>query len=1250
MLSAHAVTHPQFFQAWQSPDSADPVFSRESSFDYIQLPVVSGYPALARDEAFSAIQAQFLGDIEKLRQLAPNFVNDQYDGAILTFYNKVKNPSYNSQDQLLPIYRETRYHIHQLVSMLENHQHTCAEQSDYIASRLHDCLTDIEKCLAGVHSRFASSLINLEAGLNGLDGKMFQVRQELYQQCIASFMFQQQRQALVIIPPGSEVHWSNALHNIYSQAIGLPPIVDPAAPAVLSYALTDRFLAMAELSVSACNILRQLSAKWSDQLSSILSDLGIAAWETDVIEPSQMTTEKNDAFDGRLFQPVNHLLKTDGKQPLNLSSLIEENDDGSYRLDRHREKLLAWLSNHFCASAVHVFAMIPGADRGAPGACIGTIGELFFWVFADDTALRAGQPCTFDTDNHISITLPHLITLDFTTWPKNTSHALLTQAMEQTDDPEDIASFFLNPAINAQLSKTPAPIIQALSNQLVGKLVRNRGDFQKRLCQCVGDQLAQQRTITKQTLRWLMDTPILGRVLEALQGKPGLTSITGELATWQISDFSQDNIKSLLTDGDCRRLFSQAYKLNQPQILATLMLSGRCGESMEKCRKIGINLLAFFASAGVLPGVEYLLKFTTQDVNGVCNSASPGPLFCAAKSGSIECLNALLAAPGIQVNKRRSPDGWTPLHVAAGYGHRACVIGLLKAGAEVHAKSASGISALIVAARYGHIDCIESLLMAGGCPDNDHDTVKKEYCAHISGHQAYVGDLLDTGSCRINDADSNGNTPLHSAAISGHSYCVRALLGAPGINVNPANGDGWTPLHFAVMYGHTGATEVLLCADDIQVNLITEARWTPLGCAVIYRHASCARVLLRHPDIQVNLKDRDQMTPLDHAVKYGYSSCLGVLLSAGADQVVNDLSVEGYTPLGKAAESGSWYCVNELLSVENVRVNERNSGGCTALHFAAERGHTACVKSLLGAKGIEIDVRNDGGWTPLDCAVKNGHVRCIKLLLSADPNRINDRNPAGNTLLCSAIIEGHYACVMALLGTAGILVNLGNKAGWTPLLCAIVFDRTQCLRSLLLLDNDNIPLNEVTETGWTPLTCAARHGRDECIRLLVDANGIDVNQRDLFHRTPLDHAVERNYKRCIQVLLSAGGCRVNDHVPNGLTPLCSAVKKGHDGPFEALLSAKNIEVNKSSPDGMTALHYCALHGNTQCLRLLLGATGIKVNMRNAAGLFPLDLAIKYGHIDCVQALLEMGGCQADMITILAEGDPARERQHQTEDA
>lgn len=1247
MLSAHAVAHPQFFQAWQSPDSADPVFSRASSIDYIRLPAVSGYSALVRDEAFSAIQAQFLGDIQKLRQLAPNFVNDQYDDAIRTFYNKVKNPSYDSEDQLLPIYRETRYHIHQLVSMLENHQHTYTDQSDYIATRLHDCLTDIDTCLAGVHSRFASSVINLEAGLKGLDGKMFQVRQELYQQCIASFMFQQQRQALVIITSGSQVHWSNALHNIYCQAIGLPAIVDPAAPTTLSDGLIDRFLAMAELSVSACNILRQLSAKWSDQLSSILNDLGIAAWETDVIEPSQMTTEKTDAFDGKLFQPINHLLKTDGKQPLNLSSLIEENDNGSYRLDRHREKLLAWLSNHFCESAVQVFATIPGADGGAPGACIGTIGELFFWVFADDTALRAGQPCTFDTDNHISITLHHLITLDFATWPKNTSHALLTQAMEQTDDPEDIASFFLNPAINAQLSKTPAPIIQALSNQLVGKLARNRGDFQKRLCQCVGDQLAQQQTITPQTLRWLMDTPILGPVLEALQGKPGLKSITRQLATWQISDFSQDNIKSLLTYKDCKRLFYQAYKLYQPQILARLLLTGRCGPLIEKSRKSGINLLGYFASAGVLPGVEYLLKCTTFDVNGVSNPDFPAPLFYAAKSGSIECLNALLAVPGIQVNKRRSPDGWTPLHVAVSYGHRACVSALLQAGAEIHAKSASGISALIVAARYGHIDCIETLLMAGGCPDNGKEN--NEYCAHVPSHRAYVTELLETGSCRINDADSNGNTPLHGAAISGHSFCVRALLRAPGINVNPANGAGLTPLHYAVMHCHTGTIEALLRADGIQVNLITEARRTPLGCAAIYGHAASASVLLRHPDIQVNLKDRDQMTPLDLAAKYGHSVCLGVLLSAGADQVVNDLSVEGYTPLGKAAEGGSWYCVTELLRVENIRVNERNSGGCTALHFAAERGDTACVRALLGATGIEIDVKNDGGWTPLDCAVKNGHVRCAKLLLSADLSRINNRNPAGNTLLCSAIIEGHYACVMALLGTAGILVNLGNKEGWTPLLCAIVFDRIQCLRSLLLVD-DNIPLNEVTETGWTPLTCAARHGRDECIRLLMDTEGVDINQRDLFHRTALDHAVERNHKRCIKVLLSAGDCWVNDPVPNGLTPLCRAAKEGFDSTLEALLSVKNIQVNKSSPDGMTALHYCARHGDIRCLKLLLGAVGIKVNMRNAAGFSPLELAIKHGHIDCAQALLEMGGYPADMVTILAEGDPAGELQYKTENA
>ncbi len=194
------ITCPRLFQAWQPPLSAKPACSREHPPDYIQLPAVRDYPALTNEELFPAIQAQFLSDIQKLRRLAHNFVHKQYDDGINAFHNMLKAPPNNLHGHLLPLYRETRYQIHQLVATLENHKHMSSAQSDYIASRLHDCLNDIENCPAGVHSRFANSFINLEAAQGGLDGILFHARQELLHQSIASFLFQQQRQFLVDIP------------------------------------------------------------------------------------------------------------------------------------------------------------------------------------------------------------------------------------------------------------------------------------------------------------------------------------------------------------------------------------------------------------------------------------------------------------------------------------------------------------------------------------------------------------------------------------------------------------------------------------------------------------------------------------------------------------------------------------------------------------------------------------------------------------------------------------------------------------------------------------------------------------------------------------------------------------------------------------------------------------------------------------------------------------------------------------------
>lgn len=257
-------------------------------------------------------------------------------------------------------------------------------------------------------------------------------------------MFLQQRKGLVHIPPGNEVHWYNCFHNLYCELLGLPSEADPEAETHLDDGLVQRFLSEAPLSVNACTVLRKIATEWSDQFGAALQQLGVSAWETaDAIASAELTADRTETLDSSLFRPVNCLLAKKAEEQLDLWTLIDYSED-CYRLDRYREKIQGWVTNHFFGSSTRVFLAIPGGTDSQ--LYIGTINELFFWVFAHDPCLNAEQPCTFETDNHMTLVLPHLTSIDFCTWPEQTCYALLTQAMEQTDNAEDIAKLFSHQA------------------------------------------------------------------------------------------------------------------------------------------------------------------------------------------------------------------------------------------------------------------------------------------------------------------------------------------------------------------------------------------------------------------------------------------------------------------------------------------------------------------------------------------------------------------------------------------------------------------------------------------------------------------------------------------------------------------------------------------------------------------------------------------------------------------------------------
>ena len=126
---------------------------------------------------------------------------------------------------------------------------------------------------------------------------------------------------------------------------------------------------------------------------------------------------------------------------------------------------------------------------------------------------------------------------------------------------------------------------------------------------------------------------------------------------------------------------------------------------------------------------------------------------------------------------RYSSDGFTPLGLAAHFGHREVVELLLERGAEVNAvsRNATGYTALTGAVAAGHMAITELLLSRGA---------------------------------DVNVKYTRGFTPLHTAAFNGNVGMVELLLSA-GADTQAKTTHNKTPLAYALEQGHKDVADVL---------------------------------------------------------------------------------------------------------------------------------------------------------------------------------------------------------------------------------------------------------------------------------------------------------------------------------------------------------------------------------------------------------------------------------------------------------
>ncbi len=285
------------------------------------------------------------------------------------------------------------------------------------------------------------------------------------------------------------------------------------------------------------------------------------------------------------------------------------------------------------------------------------------------------------------------------------------------------------------------------------------------------------------------------------------------------------------------------------------------------------------AMNGDKAAVRTLLK-SAADVNAAQGDGMTA-LHWAAMSGDLELAQMLVFA-GANVRATTRLGAYTSLFLASQQGHATVIDALIKAGSDVKAGTPNGTSPLMVAAAAGKADAVKVLVDAGA-DVNAKDGVRAQtpimYAA--AANRADVITLLASkgadlkATSKVSDLASlsreslgfGGNPQAPGAPPRSGAAPAGGRVPMPGVDRNyqlneliNAHG-GLTPLLFAVRQGYLESTSALLKAGA-DVNLVSAGdKSSPLMMAVINGHFDLAQQLLDR-GANPNLASVNGATPL----------------------------------------------------------------------------------------------------------------------------------------------------------------------------------------------------------------------------------------------------------------------------------------------------------------------------------------------------------------------------------------------------
>ncbi len=374
--------------------------------------------------------------------------------------------------------------------------------------------------------------------------------------------------------------------------------------------------------------------------------------------------------------------------------------------------------------------------------------------------------------------------------------------------------------------------------------------------------------------------------------------------------------------------------------------------------------------------------------------------------------------------------GCTLLHWSALKGHSDIAKFLVDRGANVNAKDILGRTPMHFAVMNNHKD-IQDVYGRG-----------PTYTTAESNDEEIVQLFLMKGAS-VNEADENGETPLHLASWDGHLGILQHLINN-GANIGTKDSSGKTPLDIARDKGHNNIVQYLQqTQSSLNRELLTAVRGGDLNKVkdFIGRGASLdakdeyGRTLLHWASWNGNLdavkyligegasiqaEDRDGKTPLDIAIDQRHDSVAVYL-----QQTQLDLNKQ----LLFAVRGNDFNKVKDLVS-KGASVDTKDSDGWTLLHHTARRGYLEVAEFLI-EKGADINAEDKYGKKPIQRAAEDNNKNIITLLLSKGVN-INDTDKNGRTSLYWASYNGNLDAVKYLI-SQGASIQAGDKGGKTPL-------------------------------------------------------------------------------------------------------------------------------------------------------------------------------------------------------------------------